>query len=673
MALQGLASSQAPEYKGLDLNIIGDAAKMRQQNFIKANEAMSNTLQALQTQDFVDEEARAQATSRAQARYDDLVKRTQNNLGAALPDVMTAVRETAADPYNMYNKYQMENLKAQNKLKGELGDRAIVVNDVANQRISEHIDPTGKVTEPVMLKNKLSADVREASDYIKVAQSLGDKLNPNLRPIGLSNVAGYDTFLKTGSVNELSEKDIRALANDPSVRSAFMSGTTAGIDNRANVEYDPETGTNKFTRAQPEGSKFADGAAQEIYAALIQKKDRDVKLNYIQDRDALAQKAADRKASADVQDRANVPLGHGEKSITMENLFGLKDKDLLFDEQGAVKKTNPKATLAASMLAASGVKVDKDTFLGDKKGASKSKDEEFLTTLKTNYGLPESFTPKATFDVLKSTEKNMQKIDVSPILLPGDAGDRFGEFLVKNFYKQSTAGDKGEFTLGNAEGLREFKSKHNLDSDWTPQKALKEGTLLIHSINSIGDSRLNKAAPGSFGVTLIDKNGQPNELEISSPNKEARAIFAAPTKVMSNIGSGVVNDRMEFTGSYDLVQQNIYNATNNSIEPVLTLAPKGGAITMVNPSTGDTMSVSDISQFKTLMTAANKHMNASGMKQAEREAYLDAILPERTNMEGVRKFTEDAFKTSSSTVESLLGKTSSATTNKTLETLQPGT
>lgn len=661
MALQGLASSQAPEYKGLDLNIIGDAAKMRQQNFIKANEVMSNALQALQTQDFVDEEARAQATARAQARYGELVKRTQNNLGAALPDVMTAVRETAADPYNMYNKYQMENLKAQNEQKAKLGNKAIVVNDVANQRISEHIDPTGKVSDPITLKNKLSADVREASDYIKVAQSLGDKLDKQLRPIGLRNVKGFDTFLQTGSVNELSEPDILALANDPAVRSAFMTATTAGIDNRPEAGYQIVDGvpTNKFTRPQPAGSKFKDGAAQEIYAALIQKKDKDVQLNYMQNQDALDTKRAARAGAAE-KAKAAVEVGHTTRSIPVKSILGFKSEPK-FDGENFSKKA--KVYPGGGLNPQSGVSFGVDP-----------EDRKKIESFKANWG-DSKMTDKAAYTIQQKTAGNMDALKVNPIEIPPAQKAAYDTQLGDNFFMQPIILNGERIDMGNKEGRERFTEITGM-SKYNPKQLVADKRLYTTSQNRVGHPMLAEEAGGSLNATVLNDKNEPFTIEAVNSNVETNNEFIPVNKLVQNTLNGVKYAEIEYGDNTNLVQTNYLDKTAGELVGATVLIPKGAKqITYTTlPEEGeerrtDTVSITSL---PTVVKAAIDRMDAQGLSKETKQANLRYMFGASyvTPSEVANSNEEELLKSRNITVHPG-GKLGNLTTKQLNEVTQP--
>ena len=81
-------------------------------------------------------------------------------------------------------------------------------------------------------------------------------------------------FLTSGRWEGISDAKLKKLVNDPAVQQAFKTqAATYAFDNRANMEYDPKTGTNIFTRqlSAKDQQQFSSGVSKYLYGVLKQK------------------------------------------------------------------------------------------------------------------------------------------------------------------------------------------------------------------------------------------------------------------------------------------------------------------------------------------------------------------------------------------------------------------
>lgn len=264
----------------------GRRARENQLRFDTATTAMNEQLAAAGRLDYIDPAAREEALERQRTRYSRIADQFSGDLSRGLGAVKEAVSANVSDPFFNLNKYQVEQASLENQLKAKYGDKAIALNNVSAQRLSGAIDPvSGKITDPTV-RQRLTADVREASDYVMEGDRFVDELKANVMAGQLTRNPRINYMLERANIAELSEAQMLELVNDPSVYNSFANVTTAKYDNRAQVDatYDRDgnfTG-NMFTNA-PSDRRFASGASQFLYGILKQKKNRRVQIQTMQD------------------------------------------------------------------------------------------------------------------------------------------------------------------------------------------------------------------------------------------------------------------------------------------------------------------------------------------------------------------------------------------------------
>lgn len=586
----------------------GRTARMNQQRFDAAVSAQQEQLAALGQLSYVDPVARQQAIDRQRQRYTEIADRFSGDLSRGLSSVKEAIATNAADPFYNYNRYQVEQLAAQNELKRKYGDRAIMLNDVAQQRLTGAIDPTtGQVTDPT-IQNRLTANVQQASDYVAEGNKFVDDLKANVRAGALRANPKFQYMLERANVEELSEKDMLELANDPAVYEAFLRNTTALFDNRNQIgaQYDEQGNFvgNMYTM-KPADPRFASGASKFLYSLLRQKKNRRTQIQTMQDPLAvysaklrLSKKDKEEQFARATQSKAQTDRTRKIPEVKFEELTYNEDGSLKFPKkEQAVEMSShsydPRATSAIDFLNSLNV-WGKDRKY--KKEVNRYKDNlDRITKARQEYPSLRNSTDKEVNNYLQNAYTNLAAMDMETLIPGEEAREKFGAHAASQF-------TQGRVSLGDqVYDLRSLKGQQEL-ADVFGYKNF--GELLSKndlSKNFVGVATTSQAGAdiggGAFMVNIDTKNGQARQTLFVERSDEMKGIFKHLNDVYQKIGkesyvSNDVPDRYgnptgyKFSTIYDINRLNDVNGDVTKVGFVPETLMHKGVLRFKDPTSG---------------------------------------------------------------------------------------
>jgi hypothetical protein len=184
-----------------------------------------------------DDEYKQQVLSGFKGKLDDIAKQYGYDYGAASNKIARAIGEERGNKAYALAKEKIRQVDAAQKMKMQLGPNAIVLNDPMNVSLSNDTR-----------MEDLTTNIIQAPDYQRVIREAADGLEADIRALGLSEHPKFNALLEYGKIAD-NNKKIDALINDPAFHELIkIKAGTMDVDNRQSVGYDPETGTNIFTR-----------------------------------------------------------------------------------------------------------------------------------------------------------------------------------------------------------------------------------------------------------------------------------------------------------------------------------------------------------------------------------------------------------------------------------------
>ena len=503
---------------------VGGTARELQKRYDQAQQAIANSMIAAGQQKFVDTRAREDYLNRQQQRFKEIAVAHRDDLSRALPDVQRAIAANAQDPYLNFNRYQVQQLQQENKLKDEYGPDAIVRSNVAGVRLRDAIDPATGAVKDENLQLNLRADVQKASDYVRTGQEFVAAIKPDSFAGALRRNPDFKQFLERGDVTVLDDKKMLELVNTPEVYEGFVRSTTAGIDNRAQVRFDPRTGTNMFTGPATD-PRFASGASQYLYGLIRQLKQQKRRVSTITDTDYLDRLRLARRKAEEREAGVRGITTQKITEITPETTkFEDAKSDMKFDEKGNLK-AEVKPQFQAGMLP--GMEFpDRTDDLVAQQTAQNQANRKMIDDLKTSYPELKDSTDKYVIELAADAEKNLRAQE-RLLLHPGSAYDQaVGPKLMNSLDQRKTVietadGDIIELPRKHANEVYAalgFKSKQEFEAMNKNPKTFMSGMRLTAPAGSDLGSLPAK-------MTLMDESGKEVNMwvEQDDPVKEVAA------------------------------------------------------------------------------------------------------------------------------------------------------
>ena len=251
----------------------GKRAALNQERFDASNTAMATQLAELGQLDTFDPDAQQEAIERAKQRYGEIAGKYQGDLSAGLSSVKQGVAQSLSDPFYNLNKFKVSEAARLAQMEAVMGKDAIILNDPRKTKLNQVLDKSGnfaKGVAPADAKNLLTAQAMKATDYVALADNLLRDLRADITTGKLQVAKEVQSMLERYQWETLDEPKLLKVINDPGVRQAFLKASTASMDNRSIVGYDPDAKTNMFQRASTD-KRFEDGVAEFLYGVGRQK------------------------------------------------------------------------------------------------------------------------------------------------------------------------------------------------------------------------------------------------------------------------------------------------------------------------------------------------------------------------------------------------------------------
>ena len=461
------------EYKPLDLNVINQNLLTQQKYFDAANEKIAAQMDEAGKTSFLDPVAREKVLSDMNKSYQTLAEKYSGRLGENTPEVLRTISNNVANPWFNLNKIQLAQASEEQKLRDQLGADAIVRSDVKNQKL---YDPTtGQWLQPQ--DQRLVPNVVKAADYQTIGLQLGQWLTADAKDDVLKRFKGDPEiagFLQTGRWEGIKDEKLKKLVNDPAVQQAFKTqAATYAFDNRANMEYDPKTGTNIFTRQlnEQDARQFSSGVSKYLYGVLKQKLfTRDTNA-YQADPDYERRLAA---GAAAEQEKAiyDASLRESARTYATEQFSGYKPS---FDKDGKMKapifdsRTHKgdgwDGMAGANSLAFAELTGFKPAAYNADEYAAKTKQAQqaqaFINSMRKKFNIGANVTDQSVWESYansKSLGAASKDFGINPDRIETtrkDLGNAQG-------VKIQVEGDSKVYNLGDPEGQREFEKKYGV-------------------------------------------------------------------------------------------------------------------------------------------------------------------------------------------------------------------
>jgi len=262
------------KYVPIDVGYYDKKAMQSQQRFDIARSNYSKAMQEIANNPYIDSKSRNKYLEEVQGKFDEVITKNSGNLAAGAHDVMAAIEHAKLHPYQMAAKAQYDKAILQDKAAAQYGPNFILKDDVKQQNLYD--EKTGEWLEPSSLKSTFY----NAPDYEKLATDLMQfkkaDIEQKMSDLVSSNSPYHLQAIKM-TKKELTELALRELAKEVAPTFITKSGTLA-VDNRQSVGYDPNTGTNLFTKVNKNGEVEydMDAITEFIYRSNADRKNRNI-------------------------------------------------------------------------------------------------------------------------------------------------------------------------------------------------------------------------------------------------------------------------------------------------------------------------------------------------------------------------------------------------------------
>ena len=462
------------EYKPLDLNVINQNLLTQQKYFDAANEKIAAQMDEAGKTSFLDPVAREKVLSDMHKSYQTLAEKYSGRLGENTPEVLRTISNNVSNPWFNLNKLQLAQASEEQRLRDQLGAEAIVRSDVKNQKL---YDPTtGQWLQPQ--DQRLVPNVVKAADYQTIGLQLGQWLTADAKDRLLRQYKSDPEvvgFLQTGRWEGISDAKLKKLVNDPAVQQAFKTqAATYAFDNRANMEYDPKTGTNIFTRQlnEQDARQFSSGVSKYLYGVLKQKLfTRDTNA-YQADPDYERRLAA---ATAAEQEKAiyDASLRESARTYATEQFSGYKPS---FDKDGKMKapifdsRTHKgdgwDGMAGANSLAFAELTGFKPAAYNADEYAAKTKQaqqaQSFINSMRKKFNIGANVTDQSVWESYANS-KSLGAASKDFGLNPDRAKVVVSDLSSAQGVKVQMEGDPKVYNMGDPKGQMEFENKYKLN------------------------------------------------------------------------------------------------------------------------------------------------------------------------------------------------------------------
>ena len=454
------------EYKPLDLNVINQNLLTQQKYFDEANTKIAAQMDEAGKTSFLDPVAREKVLSDMNKSYQTLAEKYSGRLGENTPEVLRTISNNVSNPWFNLNTIQLTKAAEEQKLRDQYGAEAIVRSDVKNQKLYDPV--TGQWMQPQ--DQRLVPNVVKAADYQQIGLQLGQWLTADAKDSLLKqykNDPEVVGFLTSGRWEGISDAKLKKLVNDPAVQQAFKTqAATYAFDNRANVEYDPKTGTNIFTRqlSAKDQQQFSSGVSKYLYGVLKQKLFDRTSNNYMQDPDYERRLAA---GAAAEQEKAIYDASLRESAINYatEGLGGYSPN---FGKDGKIIMSADTPDNPFSLT--SRYQYGRGAFWAEQDPASKSKTKQaqqaqsFINSMRKKFNIGANVSDENVWNsYAKSRSLGAASKDFG--LAPDRAKVTVADLASAQGVKIQVEGDPKVYNLGDPEGQKEFEAKYKLTRD----------------------------------------------------------------------------------------------------------------------------------------------------------------------------------------------------------------
>ena len=454
------------EYKPLDLNVINQNLLTQQKYFDAANEKIAAQMDEAGKTSFLDPVAREKVLSDMHKSYQTLAEKYSGRLGENTPEVLRTISNNVANPWFNLNKLQLAQASEEQKLRDQFGAEAIVRSDVKNQKL---YDPTtGQWLQPQ--DQRLVPNVVKASDYQTIGLQLGQWLTADAKDRLLRQYKSDPEvvgFLQTGRWEGISDAKLKKLVNDPAVQQAFKTqAATYAFDNRANMEYDPKTGTNIFTRqlSAKDQQQFSSGVSKYLYGVLKQKLFTRDTNDFIQDPEHKAKLAA---AAAAEQEKGiyDASLRESTRTYATEQFSGYKPS---FGKDGKIVPTlevGANKTGAMSFFGTSrnvGGEYGAKLVITENATKQAQQAQSFINSMRKKFNIGANVTDQSVWESYANS-KSLGAASKDFGLNPDRAKVVVSDLSSAQGVKVQMEGDPKVYNLGDPEGQREFENKYKLN------------------------------------------------------------------------------------------------------------------------------------------------------------------------------------------------------------------
>ena len=452
------------EYKPLDLNMINQNLLTQQKYFDAANEKIAAQMDEAGKTSFLDPVAREKVLSDMNKSYQTFAEKYSGRLGENTPEVLRIISNNVSNPWFNLNKIQLAQAAEEQKLKELHGADAIVRSDVKNQKL---YDPTtGQWLQPQ--DQRLVPNVVKASDYQTIGLQLGQWLTADAKDSLLRQYKSDPEvvgFLRTGRWEGISDAKLKKLVNDPAVQQAFKTqAATYAFDNRANVEYDPKTGTNIFTRQlnEQDARQFSSGVSKYLYGVLKQKLFDRPSSNYIQDPDYERRLAA---GAAAEQGKAiyDASLRESARTYATEQFSGYKPS---FGKDGKITMSadtpdNPFSLTSRYQYGRGAYWAEQDPSIKSKTKQAQQA-QSFINSMRKKFNIGANVTDQSVWESYANS-KSLGAASKDFGINPDRAKVVVADLSSAQGVKVQMEGDPKVYNMGDPEGQREFQTKYKLN------------------------------------------------------------------------------------------------------------------------------------------------------------------------------------------------------------------